>query len=360
MKPLLILTAAALTAFSFIGAHAEEPAELEMVQSISNPGGIYCLAISNDGTFLYSAGPSIFKRNAETGQLTAADALAAKELSGGLRVRLSSDGKYLALAGGAVCQRNEETGALSKIADLSEATTGPYGSASDATFSRDNRFLYTASNNGVGVFQLEDEKLTFIQSAEADDSLKGMRAVILSPDCHWLYAAGTSSGTLGVFRRDESSGKLESVQLLSDGQDGLTGLHGVFRLAVSADGKDVYASAGRFVAEQVISGFEVQSDGQLKLFQQFVNGVDDFSEFEGANDLKVSPDGKSVFAVASVSDRLFRFSRNPENGKLAFVASQQAGTFASPGAAALCFSPDGKFVYVGDEAENAIEVYKLP
>jgi 6-phosphogluconolactonase (cycloisomerase 2 family) len=98
----------------------------------------------------------------------------------------------------------------------------------------------------------------------------------------------------------------------------------------------------------------------LKLLQQFVNGVDDFSEFEGANDIKVSADGKSVFAVASVSDRLFRFSRNLENGKLTFVASQQAGTFESPGAAALCFSPDGKFVYVGDEAEKAIEVYKLP
>ncbi|HEY2343278.1 MAG TPA: beta-propeller fold lactonase family protein [Chthoniobacteraceae bacterium] len=358
MKRLLILTVVSFTALSFLGAQAKEPEELEMVQSIPRSIGVYCLAISNDGRFLYSTGPSIFKRDAETGQLTPADALPANALGGGVRVQLSADGKYLA-TGGVVCKRDEETGGLSKIADVSDATTGPYSSADDASFSRDNRFLYTVSNNGVGVFQLEDEKITFVQSAEADD-LKGLRAIVVSPDSHWVYAAGTSSNTLGVFRRDETSGKLESVQLLSDGQDGVTGLNGIFRLAVSGDGKDLYVSAGRFVAEEVISGFEVQSDGQLKLFQQFVNGADDFSEFEGANDIKVSADGKSVFAVASVSDRLFRFSRNLENGKLIFVASQQAGTFASPGAAALCFSPDGKFVYVGDEAEKAIEVYKLP
>ncbi len=354
----LLLFPAALTALSFLAAQAEEPKELELVQTIADPEGAYCLAISNDGKFVYSTGPSTFKRDAETGQLTAG--LVAKGF-GGLRLQLSPDGKYMAFSGsGVICKRDEDTGDLHKIADLSDGTTGPYGSADDISMSGDNRFLYTATTNGVGVFHLEGEKITFIESAEADGNLKGMRAVLVSPDGHWVYAAGTSSGTLGVFRRDAASGKLESVQMLSDGKGGLTGLHGVFHLAVSNDSKDLYISAGRFVTEQVISGFEVQADGQLKLFQQFVNGTDDFSEFEGANDIKVSPDGKFVFAAASISDRLFRFSRNLENGKLTFVASQQAGTFATPGAAALYFSPDGKFVYVGDEKERAIEVYKLP
>jgi sugar lactone lactonase YvrE len=42
------------------------------------------------------------------------------------------------------------------------------------------------------------------------------------------------------------------------------------------------------------------------------------------------------------------------------LGSQQAGNFAPPGAAGVCFSPDGKFLYIADEKENAIEAYKLP
>ncbi|HEY2342395.1 MAG TPA: hypothetical protein VGH90_05160 [Chthoniobacteraceae bacterium] len=46
------------------------------------------------------------------------------------------------------------------------------------------------------------------------------------------------------------------------------------------------------------------------------------------------------------------------DGKLTLVSSQQAGTFVAPGAAGLCISPDGKFLYIADERENALEVFK--
>ena len=74
----------------------------------------------------------------------------------------------------------------------------------------------------------------------------------------------------------------------------------------------------------------------------------------------LSPDGKSLVALASLSDRLFRFARDITTGKLTYVGSQQVGTKMVPGAAGLCFSPDGRHLYVADESASAIVVYEMP
>jgi 6-phosphogluconolactonase (cycloisomerase 2 family) len=65
-----------------------------------------------------------------------------------------------------------------------------------------------------------------------------------------------------------------------------------------------------------------------------------------------------VYVVASVSDRLFRFRRDAASGKLTVLGSQQVGVNETPGSAGVCFSPDGKFVYVADENAGSIVVYK--
>ena len=74
----------------------------------------------------------------------------------------------------------------------------------------------------------------------------------------------------------------------------------------------------------------------------------------------LSPDGKSLVALASLSDRLFRFTRDNASGKLTYVGSQQVGINMVPGAAGLCFSPDGRHLYVADESASAIVVYEMP
>jgi sugar lactone lactonase YvrE len=91
-----------------------------------------------------------------------------------------------------------------------------------------------------------------------------------------------------------------------------------------------------------------------------VNGQGDFAGFEGGNSIAISPDGTLVYAVASLSDRLVRFRRDPATGKLTFLGSQAVGANETPGSAGLCFSPDGKFVYVADENSNSIVVFKQP
>jgi 6-phosphogluconolactonase (cycloisomerase 2 family) len=329
------------------------------------------VAISSDGRFAYATAyhgaVSIFARDLATGQLTLADTLKGPRLSASIRFRLSPDEKYAALSNlGAssvvIFKRDAETGKLTKF---TEVPKGPDGATlipvtNDANFSPDDHFLYTASNAGISVFKFEDDTLSLVQNIDGDGSLRGLRPFVISLNGHWLYTVAEKPGNLQAFRRDEASGKLESIQTLVDGQDGIASLNGAFRLAESADGKNIYVAAGRTQGDQAVSSFAVQPDGQMKLLQQFTNGMDGFEEFEGANEITVSLDGKWVFAVTSDSDRLFRFHRDPAAGKLTFISSQQADTFARPGAAGVCVSPDSKFVYVADDKESAIEVFKLP
>ncbi|MGV3533030.1 MAG: beta-propeller fold lactonase family protein, partial [Chthoniobacteraceae bacterium] len=112
--------------------------------------------------------------------------------------------------------------------------------------------------------------------------------------------------------------------------------------------------------DQAITAFKLEADGKLQLIETRVNGSGEFEAFEGGNDIKVSNDGKYVYALGTLSDRLVRFQRDPESGKLTFLGSQPVGHHATPGAAGLCFSPDNKFVYVADEDANEVVVYQQP
>jgi 6-phosphogluconolactonase (cycloisomerase 2 family) len=357
-----------------VEAGAPGTPELKEVQRVTSEHlmSVTSVAPSNDGKFLYAAAfnshvVSAFKRDPETGQLELIQGSQVPELQTAVSVRLSPDNRYAsasAFSANAVSlfKRDAETGHLTWLTAARQGEDGNEGLtfAIDANFSADSRFLYTASSTGIGVFQVGDDKLTFVQSQTADGQLKGLRAVVVSPDGGTVYAAGSGSNTIGVLRRDAETGKLEVSQILTDGKDGVESLAGAFRIAVTADGKHIYVSSGRFSGDQAVTVFEKQQDGKLQLLEAHVNGEGDFSGFEGGNSIAISPDEKQVCVVASVSDRLVRFRRDPQSGKLTFIGSQVVGEVAKPGAAGLCFSPDGKFLYVADENSSSIVVYQQP
>lgn len=328
--------------------------------------------ISADGKFLYAAAfnssnVTAFTRDTAAGTLTVLESTTGPNMQSAVSVRLSKDGTLAtasAFGSNAVTlfQRNTEDGKLT-ILDSARHTQGEddgLNFAIDARVSPDNRYLYTASSDGVGVYKIEGGKLSFVESQSAGGQIAGLRGAVLSPDSKYLYAPGASSGSVGVFTRDEASGKLSVLQVLKDGADGLNTLEGAFRIACSPDGKHVYLSSGRFGGDQAITAFSVSADGKLQLTEAHVNGSGAFDGFEGGNDIKVSNDGKYVYAVASLSDRLVRFQRNPESGKLTFLGSQPVGHHATPGAAGLAFSPDDRFLYVADEDANEVVVYQQP
>lgn len=348
--------------------------DLEEVQNLSMDmlRSVTGIDMSADGKFLYTAAfnsssVAVFQRNSYTGQLEILQSITDPDLRAAVSIRLSPDGKFAAVSAfGAgtltLYKRDADTGKLDTL-DIARHVKGtPDGLdfVIDARFSADNRFVYTAASNGVGVYKIEEGKLVFLQLQTGNNRLQGVRGTAFSPDGSTVYAAACQSGTLAIFRRNAETGELQTLDVLSDAENETNALEGAFRVTCSNDGKHVYVSSGRFGGDQAVSAFAVQEGGRLKLIEEHVNGVAGFEGFDGGNDIKISPDGNLVYALGTLSDRLVRFRRDSETGKLTFLGSQPVGEHALPAAAGLCFSPDGRYVYVADEASSSIIAFRQP
>ncbi len=321
-----------------LAAHATGMAgdlrEIQVMQR-ADLQSVTSVIISPDGKFLYAAAFNpgnvlTFKRDASSGKIEYQDLITGPGLKAAVSVNLSPDGGYLTAASFAantvtLMKRDGESGQLTVLDAPLDGAAGAAGLnfVIDATFSSDGKFVYTASAGGLGVFEKKDDKLAFVQYAEADGQLKGVRDATISPDGKWVYAPAYTSGTLGVFRRDAQTGKLQVVQIIANEDEKVRGIAGAFRVAASGDGKHVYLSSGRFGGDQAVSAFEVQADGTLKQFQVIDKADEGFEIFQGGNSLTLSPDGQMLYVVASMCDGLFRFKRDPATGKLTLLGGQQ-------------------------------------
>ena len=164
-------------------------------------------------------------------------------------------------------------------------------------------------------------------------------------------------------------------------QDGV-GLSFPAGVVVSPDGKSAYvASQGSSDAVVVLNrntttGKLTQPAGLAGCISETgsggINGggsCQDGTALDGARDVVISPDGKFVYAVASVSDAITIFDRNTTTGRL----TQKAGTAgcisdtgsggecgdgrALEGSATVAMSADGASVYVGAGSGDAVAIF---
>ena len=368
---LIIALVASLAWQARSGAAAED---LKEVQNLALPElrSVTDVVVSRDGKFAYVASfgastVTTFKRDPATGQLEHVDTISDPALRSVVSICLSSDERLAAACAFSsnaltLFRRDPKSGRLDIMDSASEngETDRGVNFVIRACFSPNADFIYTGCATGIGVYGIKEGKLKFLQFTDGDGKLKGVRAVRLSPNGKWIYAAAMTPGIVAVFQRDEATGFATLTQTLSNNESGTKSLDGATRLVPSSDGKFVYVSSGRFRGNKAVSAFTVGEDGQLTLLQEFVSGTGDFNNYDGGNALVLSPDGKSLVALASLSDRLFRFTRDNASGKLTYVGSQQVGINMVPGAAGLCFSPDGRHLYVADESASAIVVYEMP
>ena len=145
------------------------------------------------------------------------------------------------------------------------------------------------------------------------DGLDDATSVTLSPDARHLYATSWDDNAISVFSRNSTTGALTYVEIKQDGVGGVDGLTGANSVAVSSDGKHVYAAGATDGAISVFSRnsstgaltfVEVQKDG--------VNGV-------GLSDVRavtLSPNGNQVFAASRGEGEIRVYSRNSSTGAL--------------------------------------------
>jgi len=251
---------------------------------------------------------------------------------------------------------------------------------------------------------------TEIGSASLDGVNSGLdllQSVALSPDDSSLYTASMGDDAVARFDRDSATGALVFKDCItgSSEADGCTengkasasgidsGLDGVRAVVVSPDGKSVYAvapdddaiarfdrdpSTGALTYQGCITGETESGPTGSGACTQIATatslGADSGLDFLFA--VAVSPDGKSVYALSQLDDAIARFDRDLTTGALTYQGCITGETESGPTGSAACaqiatatslgnnsgldepyaltVSPDGKSVYVVAEHDDAV------
>ena len=273
----------------------------------------------------------------------------------------------------AVFARNTD-GKLNFVEVLRDGLNG--GVLTAVVVSSDGQHVYVGGSNIV-VFARNpnDGKLTFVevlkngdkQGPLTIDGLDWAESVMVSPDNQHVYVA-SPDGSVSVFARNPTDGKLTFVEVLKDGVEDsagntVDGLKFAISVVVSPDNQHVYVTGRDDDAVAVFA--RNPNDGKLtfvEVLKDSVNGVDGLYK---AFSVVVSPDNQHVY-VASLGGTVAVFTRNPTDGKLTFVEIKKDGDTQGPltidgldGAESVKVSPDNQNVYVTGSNDNAIAVFAL-
>jgi 6-phosphogluconolactonase (cycloisomerase 2 family) len=230
----------------------------------------------------------------------------------GTGIGVSSDGKINAF------QRDPSTGNLTLV--QTTPLGAPGGAAFDPVISPDGKFVYVAGSfngsPGGSVAVLSRDPSTGAVAVVGDDGdLNGGLAIAMSPDGNFVYEAGpfTTGGTnvsnaISVLARNPATGRLTPVSRLENGVNGVSGLSEMWSVAVSPDGRCLYAtsradkSLGYFTRDQTSGALTF--DGVVSEGSGGVTGLAD------ARQVTVSPDGNNVYVASPDDNGVAVFSRN--------------------------------------------------
>ena len=242
--------------------------------------------------------------------------------------------------------------------------------STDATYAGLDCFDYTASVGGcslsgvlkISVLSSTSTTLTATYIGTRDNSagngqtfgLGGIISIVVSPDCNYVYAAGQSESSIGMFSRHPTTGSLSFVEKYTDNVGEIDGLYFVNSLAISIDGKHLYAASRLDNAVAVFS--RNISTGKLTFVERLKDGEGSVDGLGGAAAVTVSPDGKHVYALGTYEDAMAIFSRDASTGRLTFqnIIQDVSGI---KGANAVAVSTDGRHVYVSGNSYGNLVVF---
>jgi DNA-binding beta-propeller fold protein YncE len=210
----------------------------------------------------------------------------------------------------------------------------------------------------------------------------GSNAVAISRDGKNVYVAASRSDAIAIFRRNARTGKLTQRSgtagcIAAKGASGCAearGLNGPNSVAVSADGKNVYATS--LISDAVTTFRRKGSTGALTqlrgvsgcIANRAVPGCAAGRALDGPDVVTVSPDGDNVYVGAFIGNAVAAFARNASTGALTQPSDATGCTTNAPtdGCATglalaapegMAISADGNNVYVATAVSNALGVF---
>jgi DNA-binding beta-propeller fold protein YncE len=264
------------------------------------------------------------------------------------------------------------------LAAVSAITVSPDGKSVYAVSEGENTLVaFKRARNGSLKPQgcvVDDDNTTPDACAATSQGLAGAGSVVASPDGKSVYVASESDSTVAIFKRNRRTGKLTPKGcVIATGIAGDTcarhadALNGTSWLAISRDGKSVYATGADAVvrfARNLKTG-ALKSKGCIEdsdvgpgLCTQATPGL------EEAGAIALSPDGRSAYVTTEIGT-LETLARSRKSGVLTprgciidhnVVGGPACAKKASglDHAEAIIVSPDGKSVYEASGIDSAL------
>lgn len=237
---------------------------------------------------------------------------------------------------------------------------------------RTSLYTAGTDDDSIGVFSRIDDPGTEAHGrinfeGVITDGQSEVNALALSGDRLHLYSVSPVDSSLVVLDRDPGDGSLAFAEVESNGVLGVTGIGGAIDVAVSPDDEHVYV-VGEL--ENSIAAFDRDADpgsenfGEVTFLGAQQNGTNGVNNLTGPVALAVSPDGRSVYAVSPDDQSIVAFERNISTGSsqfgtLGFVASySNGGSIAGlAGATDVVVSEDGAWVWVLGADEGTLALF---
>ena len=347
---------------------------------IVSPDGKHVYAVGYGVYGVTSSSVAVFSRNPGTGGLTFVEALkdgmdSVDGLDGAYGLAISQDGKHVYVAAYhddavAIFQRNQIYGTLTFTQVLKDSDVGVDGlnGAHNLVVSPDGAHIYITGKeeDALAVFSRDSNngQLIFVEvvrdSDAGVDGLKGAYDLTISPDGKNLYATGYLDNAVTVFNRDNGTGKLTFVHVLKDTDEGVDGLSVALGIAISPNGRHVYATG---YLDDAIASFSRNSTTGVLTFIGAVKDTDPAIDgLSGARDVIVSSDGARVYVVGTLDNSISVFDRDEYTGALTYRDIQKDGMnnlsgLKRPYAAAI--TPDGSHLYITSSVDETIGVFRI-
>ena len=294
-------------------------------------------------------------------------------------------GRAQAAAVGSLTQLAGATGCFvdpaSSVAVSGCTPVGALQSPQTVVLSPDERFAYAPSNfsNALSVFARSPagplvhlgciSSLTLGCQPAVNTALAF--AVAIPPDGRSLYLTTTSStSSIDEFARDPATGAIAGTACLGAFAPctPTRNLHTPRGLTISPDGRFVYVAA--FAGDNVAVFARDGGTSSLHPVSCVRQGAADTAcrgsahNLDGATDIDLSPDGRSLYVTSYLGDAVTAFSRDPGSGALTETGCWAEGgahgcTSARgiDGAYDVAISADGRNVYVAARVSGAVATF---
>ncbi|MFI8980727.1 lactonase family protein [Ectopseudomonas khazarica] len=303
---------------------------VQLLKGLVNPS---FLTLSRDGRFLYTvhgdmSDISAFSVDRDSGQLTL---LNRQSTQGKNPVHLALDpsGRYMVVSNHisqslAVLPVNPD-GSLGELTQLlvlagqpgPHRIEQPFPKPHHNPFDPAGRFVIVPDKGQDKIlsYRFDNGRLAPAEPAfVATRESSGPRHLTFHPMGDWAYAINELDSTVTSYRYDASQGALQPQQVLSTLPSSFTGNSRASEIAVTADGRFLYASNRGFDS---IAVFAIDAQSGLLRFVDAIPSGGRTPRF-----FAITPNGRFMFALNEDSDSIVTFAIDQQRGVLEATGAQ--------------------------------------